>query len=158
PEASARGVKLWDRPDAGEAGGYRPPKPALLGTRSLYACPLEEILPFIDWSPFFHAWELKGIYPQILDDARVGAAARELFETGRRLLDEIVAERLLTANGVYGFFPAASEGDDVVVYADESRAKELARFHFLRQQRAKADGQPQLCLADFVAPAGSGIP
>jgi 5-methyltetrahydrofolate--homocysteine methyltransferase len=169
PEAVARGAKLWDRSDGARAGaagvkgaaagdGYLPPKPAFLGTRSLYACPLEEILPFIDWSPFFNAWEMKGVFPQILEDARLGAAARELYENGRRLLDEIVTGRLLTANGVYGFFPAASEGDDVIVFADESRRRELARFHFLRQQRAKADGRPQLCLADFVAPAASKIP
>ena len=97
------------------------------------------------------------MYPQILDDPRSGAAARELLENGRRLLDEIVGGRLLTANGVYGFFPAASDGDDVIVFSDESRVRALERLHFLRQQRAKADGQPQLCLADFVAPASSGI-
>jgi 5-methyltetrahydrofolate--homocysteine methyltransferase len=172
-EAAARGARLWvgsgdgRSPGAaavaakGAGGGpaaYRPPKPSFLGARALFACPLEEIVPYIDWSPFFHAWELKGVHPQILDDARVGAAARELLENGRRLLDEIVGGRLLTANGVYGFFPAASDGDDVIVFADEARGKEIARFHFLRQQRAKADGQPQLCLADFVAPAASGIP
>jgi len=152
-DAAARGAKLWS-----ETASYRPPRPAFLGTRALYACPLEEIVPYIDWSPFFHAWEMKGVYPRILEDARFGAAARELFENGKRLLDEIVGGRLLTANGVYGFFPAASDGDDVIVFADDARGKELARFHFLRQQRAKADGQPQLCLADFVAPAASGIP
>jgi 5-methyltetrahydrofolate--homocysteine methyltransferase len=142
-DAAARGARLW----TGSGASYAPPRPSFLGTRSLYSCPLEEIVPYIDWSPFFHAWEMKGVYPQILDDARLGAAARELHENGRRLLDEIVAGRLLTANGVYGFFPAGSDGDDVIVFADETRGRALARFHFLRQQRARAEGQPQLCLA-----------
>ena len=131
---------------------YEPPRPLFLGTRILSAFPLAEIVPFIDWSPFFHAWELKGLYPAILDDTKFGGAARELYDNGRRLLDEIVRDRLITANAVYGFFPAAAEGDDVLVYADENRTSTAGRFHFLRQQRSMAPGQAHLCLADFIAP------
>ena len=121
------------------------------------AFPLEQIVPYIDWSPFFHAWELKGVYPAILEDPKHGEAARELFENGRRLLDEIVGRKLLTANAVHGFFPANSDGDDVVLFVDETRRTEKARLHFLRQQRTKAASEPHYCLSDFVAPIGTGI-
>ena len=131
-------------------------RPSFLGTRSLAGFPLGEIVPYIDWSPFFHVWELKGTYPAILDHPTYGAAARDLFASARKLLGEIVERRLLTANGVYGFFPAASEGDDIIVFAGEDRRRELARLPTLRQQRRKQAGKPQLALADFIAPAGSG--
>ena len=136
---------------------YAPPRPAFLGPRALRDFPLAEIAPYIDWSPFFHAWELKGVYPAILEDPKYGEAARDLFDSGRMLLDEIVAKRLLTAHGAYGFFPANADGDDVVLWADEARTVERGRLHFLRQQRAKAEARAQLCLSDFVAPRGGGI-
>jgi 5-methyltetrahydrofolate--homocysteine methyltransferase len=131
-------------------------RPSFLGVRCLDAFPLEEIGPFIDWSPFFHAWELRGRYPQILDDPERGARARELFEDGRRLLDRIVRQRLLTARGVYGFFAANSIEDDIEIYAGEDRTGLLAVFHTLRQQGDKPDGQPNYALADFVAPKSTG--
>jgi 5-methyltetrahydrofolate--homocysteine methyltransferase len=127
------------------------PVPAFLGRRILDEVPLDQIVPFIDWTFFFAAWELKGRFPAILDHPQYGPAARELYDHGRALLDRIVRERLLTARASYGFWPAASEGDDILVYADESRARELLRFNMLRQQEAIADGKPNLSLADFVA-------
>ena len=112
-------------------------------------------MPYIDWAPFFHTWEIRGRYPDLLHDPARGPAARELFDNARELLAEIVAKRIFTAHGVYGFFPANSEGDDILVYADITRTKELARFHTLRQQRDQR-GKPQLALADFIAPRESG--
>jgi 5-methyltetrahydrofolate--homocysteine methyltransferase len=134
------------------------PKPSFLGVRALPGFPLEEIVPYVDWSPLFHAWELKGTYPAILDHPRWGEAARELYEAARKLLEEIVRGRWLTANGVYGFFPAASLGDDIVVFSDESKKTELGRLHTLRQQHEKGDDKPLLSLADFVAPLEAGLP
>ena len=116
-------------------------KPPFLGVRVLDDFPLSEIVPFIDWTPFFHAWELRGRYPQILEDGAVGARARDLFEDAKRLLDNIVAERLLTARAVYGFFAANSIGDDIEVYSDESRSGLVTTFHTLRQQGEKPEGQ-----------------
>jgi 5-methyltetrahydrofolate--homocysteine methyltransferase len=131
--------------------------PGFYGTRNLPAFPLNELLPFIDWTPFFHAWELKGTYPRILEHPDHGQAARELYDAAQHLLAEIVDKRLLHAFGVYGFFPANADGDDVVVWKDAERVQELARFHFLRQQAARSDTEPLLALSDFVAPVGSGI-
>jgi 5-methyltetrahydrofolate--homocysteine methyltransferase len=134
------------------------PRPAFTGVRVLDPFPLDRLVPFIDWSPFFHAWELRGRYPQILDDPAVGDKAAELFRDAQRLLQEIVEQRLLTAKGVYGFFPANSVGDDIEVYLDESRTKVLAIFHMLRQQSEQPAGQPHRSLADFIAPRSSGLP
>jgi 5-methyltetrahydrofolate--homocysteine methyltransferase len=114
--------------------------------------PIAELVPFIDWSPFFHTWELRGRYPAILQHEKHGSQARELFEDGQQLLQRIVNKNLLQARGVYGFFPAQSTGDDVELFADGARHKVLAVFHFLRQQMEKPEGQPNLCLADFIAP------
>jgi 5-methyltetrahydrofolate--homocysteine methyltransferase len=126
------------------------PVPAFLGTRNVEV-PIGELVPWIDWSPFFHTWELSGRYPAILDDPKKGDAARKVFADGRALLDRIVAERLLTARGTYGLFPAGSTADDeIVVYAPD-RGRELARFAMPRQQEDKA---VCLSLADFVAPVG----
>src|SRR6185503_4060025 len=105
--------------------------PGFLGTRRLPAFPLEELLGYIDWTPFFHAWELKGTYPRILEHKEHGKAARDLYASAQTLLAEIVAKRHLHAFGVYGFFPANSDGDDIVIWKDASRDAELARFHFL---------------------------
>jgi 5-methyltetrahydrofolate--homocysteine methyltransferase len=130
--------------------------PAFLGVREI-AVPVEELVPYVDWTFFFSAWELKGKYPAILDHPDRGAAARELYDNGRALLDRIIRERLLTPRAVYGFWPAASDGDDLVLFTDASRTRERARFAMLRQQGQQPDGKPNLCLADFAAPIGSGI-
>jgi 5-methyltetrahydrofolate--homocysteine methyltransferase len=127
------------------------PVPAFVGRRAIPEVPLAELVPYIDWTFFFAAWELKGRFPAILDHPEYGAAARDLYGAARTLLDRIVAERLLTARAVYGFWPAASEGDDIVVFGDKERTRELTRFQMLRQQEVVADGKPNLSLADFVA-------
>ncbi len=144
--------------------GYEPPRPSFLGCRTYgtdaafapdEAITLETLIPFIDWSPFFHTWELRGRYPAIFEDPVVGAQARELFQDAQELLEKIARERRLQARGVGCFWPANSAGDDVVLFADEARTHELARFHFLRQQMQKPDGQRNRCLADLVAPGAS---
>jgi 5-methyltetrahydrofolate--homocysteine methyltransferase len=132
-------------------------RPEFTGVKACESVPLEEIVPFIDWTPFFAAWELRGTYPKILDDPAIGARARELLDDAQALLSRIVAEKLLTARAVMGFFPVASVGDDVEVYSDESRSGVLTVFHFLRQQMEKAAGQPNYSLADFIAPQDSGV-
>jgi 5-methyltetrahydrofolate--homocysteine methyltransferase len=118
---------------------------------------LADLVPFIDWSPFFHTWELRGRYPSILRHEKYGEQARKLFDDAQALLRRIVNEKLLAARGVYGFFPANSAGDDVTLYAGPARREVLATFHFLRQQMEKPEGQPNLCLADFIAPANDYI-
>jgi 5-methyltetrahydrofolate--homocysteine methyltransferase len=133
------------------------PVPELTGGRELRAIPLSEIVPYIDWTFFFHAWEVRGKFPEVLDHPRHGAAARELYENAQALLAELSAGRALQANAAYGLWPANSEGDDIVLYSDATRAVELARFPMLRQQRVKADDKPQYSLADFVAPRESGL-
>jgi 5-methyltetrahydrofolate--homocysteine methyltransferase len=132
-------------------------RPAFMGRRAVEDVSLEELAEYIDWRFFFAAWEIKGKFPQVLDDPTLGASARELYANGRRLLDRIIAEKLLTPRGVYGFWPANSERDDIVLYADESRTNELLRFSMLRQQEAHAKGRPNCSLADFIAPLGSGL-
>ena len=134
---------------------YEPPVPAFLGTRVVNA-PLTELVEFIDWSPFFHTWELRGRYPAIFEDAVIGEQARELFSDAQTLLQRIVKEQLLMARGAYAFWPANSLGDDVEIYRDESRNEVIATFHFLRQQMQKPAGQVNYCLADFIAPKSSG--
>ncbi len=133
------------------------PIPAFLGTRALREIPLEEIARYIDWSPFFLSWELKGKYPRILDDRAIGPKARELFDDAQALLLRIVAEKRLIANAVYGFFPANADGDDIVIFTDPSRRTERTRFPCLRQQWER-DGQTSFrSLADYVAPRETGI-
>ena len=136
---------------------YRPPVPSRLGIERLDAYPLERLLPYIDWSPFFQAWELSGPYPKILDDPVVGEQAKRLLAEAKQMLERIVREKWVRASGVCGIFPAAQvEGDDVEIYADESRSTKLMTLHNLRQQNHKPAGRPNLCLADFVAPKDSG--
>jgi len=132
------------------------PTPAALGIHTIADQPLDELIPYIDWSPFFHTWELRGRYPTIFEDSTVGPKAKELYDDARRLLDDIVTKRLLTANGVYGFFAAASIGDDLELYRDASRKNVFTTIHHLRQQSEKPTGQPNLSLADYVAPKDSG--
>ena len=134
-----------------------PPRPAFLGGKILRDVPLADIVPYIDWSPFFMAWELTGKYPAILSDATVGAEATKLFNDARALLESIVRERRLTAHAVYGFFPAQSEGDDILLYTDESRTTELARLHTLRQQWEREGQKNFRSLADYVVPAARGV-
>jgi len=132
--------------------------PWFLGRRFLDDLPLAEIARFIDWTFFFSAWELKGRFPGILEHPDYGPAARELFEHAKTLLARIIDEKLLTARGVYAFWPAHADGDDIVVHADDSRRGELERFPMLRQQEIIPDKRPNLSLADFVAPRDSGVP
>ncbi|HJW71130.1 MAG TPA: methionine synthase [Candidatus Binatia bacterium] len=129
--------------------------PAFLGRHAVDVT-LETLVPYIDWRFFFTTWELPGRFPEVLDDPTYGEAARDLYAAATRLLDRIVGGRLLRARGVYGFWPAQSDGNDVVLYREEARVAELVRFPMLRQQARKGNDGPQLCLADFVAPAGSG--
>ncbi|MEA2162581.1 MAG: 5-methyltetrahydrofolate--homocysteine methyltransferase [Thermoanaerobaculia bacterium] len=131
---------------------YSPDRPPFLGVRVLDDVPLERIEPFIDWNPFFAAWELRGRFPQILDEPR----AKELYDDGRKLLREIIDNRLIRARAVYGFWPANSVGDDIEIYGDESRSDVIARFHTLRQQQETNTGR-NLALADFIAPKESSI-
>jgi 5-methyltetrahydrofolate--homocysteine methyltransferase len=133
---------------------YRPPRPKLLGRKLFLGYDLAEIAPFIDWSPFFQTWDLAGSYPKILDDPTVGEAARNVFTDGRAMLAKIISERWLTANCAIGLFPAASAGDDVELYTDESRTEIAMVWHCLRQQSEKPADRFNLCLADFVAPRG----
>jgi 5-methyltetrahydrofolate--homocysteine methyltransferase len=131
-------------------------KPAFIGPRLIESLPLEELRDYIDWSPFFLTWELKGKYPQIFEDPNLGEPARKLFDDANELLDRIIREKLLTARAIYGFWPAASDADDIIVYADESRDKELCRFHALRQQWERKGQDVFHSLADFIAPVDSG--
>ncbi len=136
---------------------YTPPAPSFTGTRALVDYPIADLIDYIDWTPFFAAWELAGRFPDILDDEVVGDAARTLHQHALDMLDRIVAEHEVTANAVMGFWPANSEGDDIIVFEDAERNKPLARLHHLRQQTEKARGNPNLCLADYIAPLESGV-
>jgi 5-methyltetrahydrofolate--homocysteine methyltransferase len=150
-EARRRGL-------ATDWSAYAPPAPAKPGLTMLRDYPLAELVPYIDWSPFFQAWELSGTYPKILDDGVVGEAARKLFAEAQAMLYAIVRERWIVANGVFGLYPAARvDADDITLYADEAREAPLMTWHNLRQQNAKPEGSPNLCLADFVAPRESGV-
>ena len=131
--------------------------PAFTGVRVLDEFPLETLREFIDWSPFFHTWELKGVYPRILEDERQGEQARQIFAEANALLDRIIAEKLLTARAVYGFFAANAVGDDVELYTDGGRGEILDRVHFLRQQSDREGNEPCRSLADFIAPVETGL-
>ena len=133
------------------------PTPGFTGVRVLDDFPLATLREFIDWTPFFHTWELKGVYPRILEDERQGEQARQIFAEANALLDRMIANRLITARGVYGFFPASAVGDDVELYSDETREDVLERFHFLRQQANKEGSEPCRSLADFIAPKEAGL-
>ncbi|ARS36949.1 methionine synthase [Pontibacter actiniarum] len=136
----------------------RPTKPSFLGNKVYTNYPLSEIVPFIDWTPFFHTWELKRQYPKILDDAELGTEARKLFADAQQMLQEIVDNQLLEARAVVGFYPANVEADDTIeVYADDSRENELTEFHTLRQQGKKGQGVPNMAFSDFIAPKETGV-
>ncbi|MHB1701446.1 MAG: methionine synthase [Acidobacteriaceae bacterium] len=133
------------------------PVPEFTGVRVLDNFPLATLREFIDWTPFFHTWGLKGVYPRILEHEEQGEQARQIFDDANALLDVVIQKNLLTARGVYGFFPASAAGDDVEVYADESREKVIERFHFLRQQAHREGSEPCRSLADFIAPKETGL-
>lgn len=132
----------------------KPVKPTFLGTRSFDDYDLAELVPYIDWTPFFQTWELAGRFPAILDDAKVGEVARSLYDDARKMLDTIVKEKWFRARATIGFWPANAQGDDIVLYADDSRTKQLATLHTLRQQLEKREGRFNAALSDFIAPAG----
>ena len=134
---------------------FAPVKPSFLGVRSFAEYPLEDLVPFIDWTPFFASWDLIGRYPAILEDDIVGEAARNLYRDAKAMLEQLVAEKWVKASGVVGFWPANRDGDDVVLFADEERKKEIARLHTLRQQIDKGEGKVNSALADYIAPAGT---
>jgi 5-methyltetrahydrofolate--homocysteine methyltransferase len=136
---------------------YTPPRPSFTGTRVLDRFPLAEIVPYIDWSPFFATWELRGTYPRIFENPDWGTKAKEVFDDAQATLKQLLAGGVLKARASYGFFPAASVGDDVELYADESRSGLLGTLHTLRQQAQKSDGLPAQALADFVAPRETGL-
>ena len=136
---------------------YQPKKPSFLGVREYGGTPLERLVDFIDWGPFFRVWELKGKYPAILDDSRQGEEARRVYSDARKMLDVMVEEEWIEARGVVGFYPANTRGDDIDLYIDESRQEKLATCHFLRQQMDRGEKGFNLSLADFIAPKESGI-
>uniref|UniRef100_A0A9E8CTX9 Methionine synthase n=1 Tax=Bosea sp. NBC_00436 TaxID=2969620 RepID=A0A9E8CTX9_9HYPH len=133
---------------------YSPPKPSFLGTRTFRTYDIADLVPVIDWTPFFQTWELKGRFPAILQDEKQGEAARALWDDAQAMLKRIVEERWFNPKAVIGFWPANAVGDDIRLYTGESRQDELATFHGLRQQLSKRDGKPNMCLSDFVAPEG----
>ncbi len=139
--------------------GYTPPRPSFAGARAFANYPIAELVPYIDWTPFFSTWEMKGTYPLILDDEKIGPAATSLYNDAQAMLRQMVAENWLTASGVIGFWPANSDGDDIVLYADGARKQERARLFTLRQQIARSTDSKRAhtALADFVAPAETGI-
>ena len=136
---------------------HQPVKPKFLGTKVIANFPLETLVWYIDWTPFFQTWELSGSYPAILSDHVVGIEATKLFEDAQDMLKQLVREEWLSAKAVIGFFPANSDGDDIVLYTDDSRSQQREVLHHLRQQNVKAPGRPNYCLSDFIAPVGSGV-
>jgi len=151
PLAKARANAF--RPDW---ASYDPPRPVFTGTRVFRHYDLEELVPYIDWTPFFQTWELRGRFPAILNDPEKGEAARQLYADAQGMLGRAIAERWFDPKAVIGFWPANSAGDDIKLYRGESRTSELATFFTLRQQLQRRDGKPNLALADFIAPAESG--
>jgi 5-methyltetrahydrofolate--homocysteine methyltransferase len=136
---------------------YTPPKPTLLGQREFQSYDLAELVPYIDWTPFFQTWELVGRYPLIFDDPQAGDAARGLFKDAQTMLKQIVHEKWLTARAAIGLWHANADGDDIFVYRNERRDTPIAVLHTLRQQMARESDKPNLALADFVAPSASGV-
>ena len=150
-QARANGLKYdWD--------DHETATPAFVGRRWVDDVPLEEIAKYIDWTYFFSAWELKGRFPAILEHPQYGEAARDLYANAQKLLKKIIDGKLIRARGVHAFWPAVADGDDIVLYKDDDRREVIARFPMLRQQESQPDDRPNLSLADFVAPKGSGIP
>jgi 5-methyltetrahydrofolate--homocysteine methyltransferase len=136
---------------------HRPKSPKFLGARIFADYPIAELVDYIDWTPFFRAWELSGRFPAILDDPKVGEAARALYKDAQEMLERLADEKWMRAAATIGFWPANSDGDDIVLFTDESRTEELARLHTLRQQLGRREGRANIALADFVAPRSSGV-
>ena len=160
-QADKKRLKLADaRANAVKADFAKTPpkKPAFLGIKSFDAYDLAELAEYIDWTPFFQTWELTGRFPAILDDPKIGEVARSLYDDARKMLDLIVREKWFTARATIGFWPANADGDDIAVYADDSRKQKIATFHTLRQQLEKREGRFNAALSDFIAPASSGVP
>jgi 5-methyltetrahydrofolate--homocysteine methyltransferase len=134
-----------------------PTKPKVSGVQVLADYDLAQLVPCLDWAPFFQTWDLAGSYPAILDDPKVGETARQVFADGQAMLERIVAEKWLSANGVFGLFPANAVGDDVEIYTDDSRRTLRLTWHNLRQQQLRPEGKPNYCLSDFIAPKDSGV-
>jgi 5-methyltetrahydrofolate--homocysteine methyltransferase len=149
-DAQANGLKI-------DFAATPPPKPAQVGEWAFEDWPLADLVPFIDWTPFFRAWELHGNYPQILKDPVVGEAARALWNDAQAMLEKLVREKWLTAKAVAAIWPARRDGDDVLVFANEARDTPIARLPMLRQQVAKREGRANSCLADFVSPSEDWI-
>src|SRR5499427_6381557 len=150
-DARANALKLnW-------SGNYLPPRPSFIGSRILDDYSVEELPHYIDWSPFFATWELAGKFPAILDDAKYGPAARSLFDDAQAMLERIASEGWLSASAVFGFWPANSEGDDILLYGDDARTRPIAVLHTLRQQLTRREGRANIALADFVAPRASAL-
>ena len=139
------------------SGTYAPPVPQLLGTRTFVDIPVAELIDYIDWTPFFATWELTGKYPAILNDAKVGEAARGLYADAQEMLRRMIAEGWFTTRAVIGFWPGNSDGDDIVIFADETRKTPIATLHTLRQQLARREGRANVALSDFIAPRASGL-
>ena len=159
--AQKKGVQLVTL-EAARANRFKtvdaaPTKPKALGVQVLANYDLAQLVPCLDWAPFFQTWDLAGSYPAILDDPKVGETARQVFADGQAMLKRIVDEKWLSANGVFGLFPANSVGDDVEIYTDESRRTVRLTWHNLRQQQVRPEGKPNYCLSDFVAPKDSGV-
>ncbi|MCR6501639.1 methionine synthase [Shinella sp. CPCC 101442] len=149
-------AKARDNAFKADWSAYRPKVPSFLGTRVWQDWDLADLARYIDWTPFFQTWELKGVYPKILDDEKQGPAARQLFADAQAMLEKIIAEKWFTPKAVVGFWPAGTVGDDIRLFTDEARDKDLATFFTLRQQLSKRDGRPNVALSDFVAPVDSG--
>ena len=141
------------------SSNYTPPKPTTIGIVTVGTIPLETLTAYIDWTPFFLSWELRGKYPAIFEDAKFGHEARRLFQDAKLILDKIVADKSLTAKAVCGFFPANSiNDDDIEIYEDDSRTTIKMTLNMLRQQSKRGQNLPNLCLADLIAPKDSNIP
>jgi 5-methyltetrahydrofolate--homocysteine methyltransferase len=149
-------AKARDNAFKADWSAYQPKTPSFLGTRVWQDWDLADLARYIDWTPFFQTWELKGVYPKILDDEKQGAAARQLFADAQAMLEKIISEKWFTPKAVVGFWPAGTVGDDIRLFTDEARNTELATFFTLRQQLSKRDGRPNVALSDFVAPVESG--
>ncbi len=152
PLAKARANKL-----ALDWKNYAPPRPTFTGARAFHTYDVAELIPYIDWTPFFQTWELKGRFPAILEDSEQGEAARQLYQDAQAMLERIVADRWFTPKAAIGFWPANADGDDIRLFTGESRSETLAVIHGLRQQLPRRDGKPNLCISDFVAPKENGL-